>query len=563
MQMRRIFTFAMIPGITFMALSGIMPGAHGGTVRAGVALDRRAWDGAGGGAAPGITAAAARGPVARPRAAAAHLRGAAPVAGRMKPVRFDGYVLDVPAGWPVYRLDRDPGRCVRYDQHAVYLGRPGADQQCPAHVVGRTVTISVQATPGTVTGSAAGSAEFGGPVIAGLPGARGAVTADPAGDVVRASVAGTGLSITGTYSGSPRQALSIIRSVRPQPAAHQPAAHQPAAHQPAAHSRWPAAARPTVLTAARPTVLTAAWPPAAQPGHPRRHQPGRAARPHPRHHRRRHHLRRHARPPARHHPARHRPPRHHPARHHPARHHPARHHPAGRLAARPLHGFDSCAAPSVAVMRAFRRVFAAAAIYIGGAEQGCAQPNLTAAWVRTVTRLGYALMPTYVGPQASCSRYSVRIVPSRAAAQGRAAAVDAIASARALGMGPGTPLYYDLEDYNGYIVRCRTASLDFLNAWTRALHARGYRSGIYSSVTPGVASVGAAIWMSGHPMARPDSVWFGLWDGRRNLAGSPWLLAAWWSGPHRTKQYLGPHLRTVGGHTVDIDSDWVNGSVYR
>ncbi len=53
----------------------------------------------------------------------------------------------MPASWPVYRLGRGPTRCVRYDRHAVYLGRPGADQQCPAHLVGRTTTISVQAAP--------------------------------------------------------------------------------------------------------------------------------------------------------------------------------------------------------------------------------------------------------------------------------------------------------------------------------------------------------------------------------------------------------------------------------
>ena len=37
MQMRRIFTFAMIPGITFMALISVMPGAQAGTVAGTVA----------------------------------------------------------------------------------------------------------------------------------------------------------------------------------------------------------------------------------------------------------------------------------------------------------------------------------------------------------------------------------------------------------------------------------------------------------------------------------------------------------------------------------------------
>ncbi len=36
---------------------------------------------------------------------------------------------------------------------------------------------------------------------------------------------------------------------------------------------------------------------------------------------------------------------------------------------------------------------------------------------------------------------------------------------------------------------------------------------------------------------------------------------AWWPG-QRVKQFMGPHLRTVGGLTVDIDSDWFRGRVY-
>lgn len=490
MQVRRKITYALAVGITFVVLGAVLPA--GGMTRALAA------------AAHPATAAH---PVTARRAAAAHRAGPAAVRPvRLKRVAFAGYTLDVPAAWPVYRLDRDPGRCVRYDQHAVYLGRPGADQQCPAHLVGRTATITVQAGP-------AGGPPSAGPAIAALPAGRGTVTAGRSGNVVQATLAGSGLSITGTYGGSPAPVLSIIRSVRPARAAAGGQAMAPARaarHRPAPH-------------------------------HPRSHRARR-------HRARTHHGRTH----------------HGRTRHGQQRRSGARRHRTGRMEpARPLHGFDSCSAPSLPAMRAFRRSFAVAAIYIGGPEQGCAQPNLTAAWVRKVTRLGYALMPTYVGPQASCSPFSVRIVPRRAARQGRAAALHAIASARALGMGRGTPLYYDLEDYNGANTRCRTSSLAFLNAWTRALHARGYLSGVYSSVTPGVATVGAAIWMSRHPVAKPDAVWFGLWDARRNLFGTPWLLAAWWSGPHRTKQYLGPHRRTLGGHTVDIDSDWVYGAVYR
>ena len=62
---------------------------------------------------------------------------------RTKVVKYDGYAVRVPASWPVYNLDKDPRRCVRYDVHAVYLGTPGANQNCPPNLVGRVDTVSI------------------------------------------------------------------------------------------------------------------------------------------------------------------------------------------------------------------------------------------------------------------------------------------------------------------------------------------------------------------------------------------------------------------------------------
>src|SRR5690242_13820169 len=68
--------------------------------------------------------------------------GAAPAAART--VTFHGYRVSVPAGWPVIDLTRQPTACVRYDRPAVYLGHPGAVQDCPAHLVGRTDTLLIE-----------------------------------------------------------------------------------------------------------------------------------------------------------------------------------------------------------------------------------------------------------------------------------------------------------------------------------------------------------------------------------------------------------------------------------
>ena len=50
----------------------------------------------------------------------------------------------VPSSWPVYTLASDPNRCIRLDQHAVYLGQEGPAPQCPATIVGHTETVQVQ-----------------------------------------------------------------------------------------------------------------------------------------------------------------------------------------------------------------------------------------------------------------------------------------------------------------------------------------------------------------------------------------------------------------------------------
>src|SRR5689334_14212330 len=67
--------------------------------------------------------------------------GAAP---HTKVIRYHGYRLTVPAAWPVYDLVTHPTVCVRFDRHAVYLGRPSTRQRCPAHAVGRTEAILVE-----------------------------------------------------------------------------------------------------------------------------------------------------------------------------------------------------------------------------------------------------------------------------------------------------------------------------------------------------------------------------------------------------------------------------------
>jgi hypothetical protein len=61
-----------------------------------------------------------------------------------KLVDYGGLRFQVPAAWPVYDLAKDPARCVRFDQHAVYLGHAGTNQDCPSQLVGRTDAVQVE-----------------------------------------------------------------------------------------------------------------------------------------------------------------------------------------------------------------------------------------------------------------------------------------------------------------------------------------------------------------------------------------------------------------------------------
>jgi hypothetical protein len=79
-----------------------------------------------------------------------------------KVVRYHGWHATVPAGWPVFHLGPASRTCVRFNRHAVYLGAPGAQQNCPAHAAGRTEAILV-APQGGPSANLAGAGAGAGP----------------------------------------------------------------------------------------------------------------------------------------------------------------------------------------------------------------------------------------------------------------------------------------------------------------------------------------------------------------------------------------------------------------
>jgi hypothetical protein len=232
--------------------------------------------------------------------------------------------------------------------------------------------------------------------------------------------------------------------------------------------------------------------------------------------------------------------------------------PAGAQA-----GFDTCGAPALKTMQAWRAKYSVAAVYIGGQEMGCGYGNLSKSWVQSAESMGWSLMPTFVGLQAPCNSFSDEIKPSQAAAEGKQAANQAMADAASFGLGPGSPIYFDMEAYNENQASCVTAVLTFLDAWDRQLQVSGYVSGVYSSAGSGVIDLQNTSSVAGHALAKPQAIWFALWDNAANLTGSPYLSTAVWSYSARSKQYAGPRVVTVGGISMNIDSDLVNSAVAR
>jgi hypothetical protein len=210
-------------------------------------------------------------------------------------------------------------------------------------------------------------------------------------------------------------------------------------------------------------------------------------------------------------------------------------------------------------MKAFRAKYSAIAVYIGGSMMGCGQANLNQAWVTTTKGEGWSLMPTYVGPQAPCNNFSVKVNASQAAAQGKQEANTAVADAARYGLGKGTPIYYDMEAYNNTNASCKTAVLTFLDAWDRQIQASGYVSGVYSSAASGAEDLQKTATVAGHALARPQAIWIALWDNKLNLTGSPYLTTAVWANNARSKQYAGPKVVKIGSYSLDLDSDLVGG----
>lgn len=203
-------------------------------------------------------------------------------------------------------------------------------------------------------------------------------------------------------------------------------------------------------------------------------------------------------------------------------------------------GFDACTAPTQKSMDTWRAdsPFGAVGIYIGGRARACAQPQLTADWVRRQADAGWHLMPIWVGPQPwNSSSTGLSTDPSEADEQGRSAADGAAAAAASLGLPPGTVLYNDLENYTDRET-WDAPVVAYLTAWTVRLHELGYRSAAYVSASSGAKTLSAHHHQA--PEAMPDVLWVARWNGAASVGDADMGLPAGtpqWAGRRRAHQF--------------------------
>ncbi len=373
----------------------------------------------------------------------------------LKQVTYRGYTFRVPRSWPVIYLARRPRTCIRFDRHVIYLGRSGANQDCPSWLIGSTEAMQLAPVAGRTY-----YASVENPISRQI------------------TVSAARIRVTASFAADPTRIYRILASAGlPAPVIVNP--------NPNPNPR-------RVRRGANPRALSAAD--SAQ--FPRVDPPELPA----------------------------------------------------NVANFRGRGFDACTAPSRSYMRAWRRhsPYRAIGIYIGGRDRACGQRNLSARWIRHEAAAGWRFFPMYVGPQASFNQLKSPVREARRAAR------DAVAQARRLGLGPRTPIYYDMEAYRP---RRTGEVLKFASAWTRRLHKLGYRAGIYSSSRSGIVDL-ARHYRSRH-VKMPDVIYDALWNGSRNTKDR--FLRNWQWGRHqRLHQYSGNVTQTFGGDTINIDKDFLN-----
>ena len=231
-------------------------------------------------------------------------------------------------------------------------------------------------------------------------------------------------------------------------------------------------------------------------------------------------------------------------------------------------GFDSCDIPSLGDMQTWwnHSPYYVWNLYIGGsALASCG--NLNAQYIAMLSSQGWKFIPTWVGPQASCSVFSQRMSSNPTTAYNQGVSEANLAVERAANLlltkpdKTGAIIYYDLESYDTTNSACRSAAKSFIAGWTAGLHARGNMAAVYGSGCTSALSD----FISNPPA--PDVIWAASWltpsmfrsDATVYNVGC--LSNSLWANHQRLRQYAGGHNETWASVTFNIDSIVLDGPV--
>ena len=229
-------------------------------------------------------------------------------------------------------------------------------------------------------------------------------------------------------------------------------------------------------------------------------------------------------------------------------------------------GVDICDIPTTSQLYAWwaNSPYGAVNLYIGGALRGCRNSLLNSSLVTQMFQQGWKFIPTWVGPQAPCTSFRVRVNldPTTAFNQGIAEADAATTAASNLGLtnldGSNTIIYYDLEAYNTSNSSCRNAMKSFMDGWDQELAAKGNKSGVYGSS----CASGLTDFMTISHV--PDAIWLAWWNystynSNASVFGVSCVSNSYWPNHQRIHQYAGSHNETWGGITINVDNNVLDG----
>jgi hypothetical protein len=256
----------------------------------------------------------------------------------LKTVGYLGHGFTVPDTWTVVDLSTHPSTCVRFDVHAVYIGTPGSQQDCPARGVGRrTGAMLIQpafSARSAVTRSAAVEHPMSAEINATAPGVVITATYSPADQSAVLSALAAANLPRPTVAAVPVAPDAPAPSATPSPAASFGASPDTVASGTPTESSSPSAQTDTLTSATVSVAALRAGTTEIVTGNG-----------------------------------------------------------FDACAAPSSSQMSAWAAPA--------SPFTAVGIYIGGSERGCAQPNLTASWTGIEAAAGWHFMPLYVGWQAA------------------------------------------------------------------------------------------------------------------------------------------------------------------